>query len=91
MHSSKVERCVNFAKTLEVVMCGTVGSYRSNKKGKVMIGGIAAANLRSLYFHALLPERERFLSSGIESLLLLLLAVVGDGGGRLELGRHVGD
>ena len=40
-------------------MCGTVGSYRSNKKGKVMIGGIAAANLRSLYFHALLPERER--------------------------------
>ena len=56
-----------------------------------MIGGIAAANLRSLYFHALLPERERLLSSGIDSLLLLLLAVVGDGGGRLELGRHVGD
>ena len=31
----------------------------SDKKGKVTRGGIAAADLRSLYLHALLPERER--------------------------------
>ena len=31
----------------------------SDKKGKVTRGGIAAADLRSLYLHALLPKRER--------------------------------
>ena len=38
---------------------GRSGGEWSNKKGKVTIGGIAAADLRSLYLHALLPERER--------------------------------
>ena len=62
----------------------------SDKKGKVTIGGIAAADLRSLYLHALLPKTERGPSSGKDSLLLILLAGR-HGGRRLELCGHVGD